>query len=356
MIRLEAATEFSDQIMSTALSLAAITGQALQIEGPRSVGFDRRQLKAVHAFAAICSARVLDVEVGSSSLTFIPEEAPRAGSYDFDVGSASSILPSMTLALALAEGESRLVLRGATHDSTGPSFDYLRDVWRPMLFRIGLKPELVLASRGWDLGCPGEIQAQIEGLGRGRLERLRPLQIMNRGRLLRIAGLATAANLPVYVAQEIADYARAVLTGLTVETSIGHMSVCAGCAGIGMFLLAEYEHARVGWSGYGGGGKSLRAVAEGAVSAFMAHHEKRGALDVRLADQLLMPLSLTGERSTFTVDQGSAYLEAKARLIERFGLARISVEPLSEEESVLVTIDPEAFVHADSMPSSVRPA
>lgn len=165
--------------------------------------------------------------------------------------------------------------------------------------------------------------------------------------MLRIAGCATAANLPAYVPQEIADHARAMLRDFAVNVSIGQVSICAGCAGIEMFLLAEYDHTCSGFSGYGGRGKSLRAVAEEAVTALRSHHENPSALDVRIADQLLIPLSLAGERSMFTVDYCSAHLENTARLIEQFGLASIIIEPRSEQEAVLVKIDPDALAHAD---------
>ena len=354
MIPLKAAQTQSDQFMYTALSLAAITGHPFRLDGFRLTGLQRCHLSTVHAFAAICLARVAGAELGSRSLTFIPESPPVAGSYDADVESASSLLPAISLPLALAAGESRVILRGTTHGPSSSSFDELHDAWRPMLRRIGFRLDMILDRWGWESGCPGELRAHIEGLGRCRTQRRCPLRIRRRGRLLRIAGRAAAANLPVYVSQEIADHARTRLRDLAVDTGIGQTSVCAGCAGIDMFLLAEYEHICCGFSGYGGRGKSLNAVADEAVNALKSHHESQGTLDVRLADQLLRPLSLVGEKSTFTVDERSPHLEATAWLIERFGLARIIIEPWSDQKVVLVTIDPGIAACGDPAPFSGR--
>ena len=81
--------EGGGQILRTSLSLAAITGQAIRIEGIRAArkkpGLAIQHLTGVRAAAAICHAQVKGDAVGSMTLEFVPACPPQAGYYTFDV-------------------------------------------------------------------------------------------------------------------------------------------------------------------------------------------------------------------------------------------------------------------------------
>ncbi len=124
-----------------------------------------------------------------------PTPAPQAGNYTFDVaqaakggsaGSVSLILQTVLLPLALAEGTSKLTLRGGTHVSWSPAFDYIKRVYLPTLTgQAGLKAKANIRKWGWYPLGGGEVQVTVQGSTEGALLALDRQQ---RGNLVRVTG------------------------------------------------------------------------------------------------------------------------------------------------------------------------
>jgi RNA 3'-terminal phosphate cyclase (ATP) len=342
--------EGGGQILRTALALAAVTGRAIQIEkiraGRKSPGLAAQHLTAVRAAAAVCNARVTGDELGSQTLTFAPGRPPQAGDYVFDVaearaegsaGATTLVLQTILLPLALAahrspasrpgraagDSNSTVTIRGGTHVAWSPPFDYVRDVWLPALAQMGLSAAVELVNWGWYPLGQGEIRGTIQGLRTGL--KPSPLALVERGALRRTWGRAVAANLPSHIPQRMADRARSLLAEAGVDARIEPVRVRAACAGAGIFLTAEYDGIRAGFNALGARGRPSEAVAEEAVAALLAHRDSGAALDQHLADQLVLPLALTGSESRFSVERVTRHLLTNAWVVERFGLARVSV-------------------------------
>ena len=330
--------EGGGQILRSALALAAITGRGIRVEkiraGRKTPGLAAQHLTAVRAAAAVCGADVRGDVLGSQGLTFAPTGPPCPGDYVFDVaearegGSAGSVillLQAVFLPLVFAGGESTLFLRGGTHVAWSPPFDYARDVFLPALGRMGVEAELKLEKWGWYPAGGGEIRVRIKGMGLGE-GRLAPLTLIERGRPIGVRGRAVAANLPSHIPQRMADRARSLLEKMGVDTRIEPLRVRAACPGAGIFVMAEYENVSAGFSALGRRGVSSEAVAEDAVAQLKAHHDSGAALDVHLADQLLLPMALAAGESSFTTERISPHLTTNAWVIEQFAIARVVVE------------------------------
>ena len=175
--------EGGGQILRSTLSLSVITGRPVRIENIRAnrkkPGLAAQHLTSVRAAAMLCDAEVKGAELGSQTLQFIPRKPVRAGDYFLDVaqaregGSAGSVmlvLQTLLLPLALAEGDSTVILRGGTHVDMSPSYDYVHDVWLPTLARMGVRAELSLVRSGWFPVGRGEVRLRIAGTAE-----LRPL-------------------------------------------------------------------------------------------------------------------------------------------------------------------------------------
>jgi RNA 3'-terminal phosphate cyclase (ATP) len=124
----------------------------------------------------------------------------------------------------------------------------------------------------------------------------------------------------------MATRARSLLAGVGIKARVDPLRIRAACAGAGIFLTAEYEHARAGFSALGVKGKPSEVVAEEAVAALLAHRDSGAALDEHLADQLVLPLTLTGSEVSFSVERVSRHLTTNAWVVEQFGLARLVAE------------------------------
>ena len=301
--------------------------------GRHNPGLLPQHLSAVRATATISGAAISGDRLGSTELSFSPTHPPRCGSYTFDVaetaergsaGSVSLILQTLLVPLALADGASTVVLRGGTHVQWSPSFNDLVNAYFPALRRIGFRIDAELKHWGWYPVGNGEISCEIE-IDRGA-PRLNPIQVMDRGPLQQVAGTAVAANLPAHIPQRMVDRARTSLGDLGAPVNILPQRVTAACPGAGIFLVARYENMAASFSAYGRLGKPSEAVADEAVTALREHHASDGAVELHLADQLLLPLSLAAGNSTFTMLRPTSHLRTNAWAIGQFAIADISIE------------------------------
>jgi RNA 3'-terminal phosphate cyclase (ATP) len=335
--------EGGGQILRTALTLSAITSRTLRMVNIRATrrkpGLLPQHLSATRAAALITGATVLGDQLGSGELTFAPGHPPRPGSYLFDVaeiaghgsaGSAILILQTILVPLALAQGPTTIVVRGGTHLEWAPAYDDFANGYLPALQRMGLSAEADLVQWGWYPAGGGEVRCRLAGVqiaASRRDGRPQPIEAVERGPLIRITGRAVAANLPSHIAQRMCDRARATLNDLGAPVQIEALRVRAVSPGAGIFLLAEYEDSlAASFSAHGRRGKPSEAVAEEAVTSLREHHASGAALELHLADQVLVPLSIAAGPSHFTMARPTAHLTTNAWTIEQFGIAKITIE------------------------------
>ena len=330
--------EGGGQILRTALSLAVLTARAFRLvnirAGRRNPGLLPQHLSAVRAAAAISGAHVMGDLLASTDLTFSPGHPAQAGRYVFDVAEAASrgsagsvtlVLQTLLIPLALADGASSLLLRGGTHVEWSPPFDHLASSYFPALRRTGLYLDTKLTRFGWYPAGGGEIVCEIAGRSAHDAALLTPIEMTTRGPLQRISGRAIAANLPGHIPQRMADRARASLASLDVPLNIEVQLVTAACPGAGIFLLAEYQEWPASFSAYGRLGMPSEAVADRVVANLHEHHASGVAIELHLADQLLLPLAVSAGTSTFTTLRPSGHLMTNAWTIGQFGVADISI-------------------------------
>lgn len=336
--------EGGGQIVRTSLALAALTGQALRLENIRArrktPGLAAQHLTAVRAAAQVCRAEVEGDALGSRTLVFRPAAPPQPGHYVFDVrearqggsaGAVSLVFQTLFLPLAHASGDSHLTLRGGTHVPWSPPVHYLTHVYLPTLARLGYRAELELAQWGWYPVGGGEVRARIEALtpppsppstglepGWGEGKGVRDIDWTERGELKRVWGVAAVSNLPAHIPQRMADRARGLLEREGIHASIETRRESGPGVGAGIFLFAEYENVRAGFSALGERGKPSEQVAEEACRSLLAYHASGYALDMHLADQVILPLALSGYPATFTTCRITRHLLTVLHVVQCF--------------------------------------
>ncbi len=336
--------EGGGQVLRTSLSLAAITGQPIQIEHIRAKrqkpGLAAQHLTAVRAAAKICQAELRGDALESMTLEFIPGASAQAGQYIFDVtearqggsaGTVNLVLQTVLLPLALAKGDSHVTLRGGTHIAHSPPFTYIEQVYLPILTQLGLKAEATLNAWGWYPRGGGEVELNVTGGST-----LSGLTLLERGTLQQVRGLAVVTQLPSHIPQRIAMRAENLLHQADLKAQVQPLRERGIGPGAGLFLTAEYEHSRAGFSAIGRLGLASEQVAQMACEEMLDFHETGAPVDVHLADQLLLPLALASQASQYRVSEISLHLTTNAWVIEKFGLARITID----EADKVVTVAP----------------
>ncbi len=331
--------EGGGQIVRSAVTLSCITGAAVRIEkvraGRKTRGLRPQHVAAVRAAAELCKAAIDGVEVGSEALTFQPRAAPRSGSYEWAVGTAGSaalVLQTVLLPLALAEGRSTLRIHGGTHVPHSPSAHYVRDVYAPMLAKLGADVEVSIHAYGWAPQGGGTLVAHTAGGAR-----LRGVEMRTRGRLERVFGTAVGCNLPAHIPQRMVNRARnllgAALPGTPLE--LHPQRVRGASVGAGIFLAAAYTNGRGGAGALGKRGMPSEVVAERAVRALLAFHRSEAAVDRHLADQLVVPLALAEGPSALRAEAITAHCRTQLAVVRAFLPRRIHLD----ESTQTITIE-----------------
>lgn len=339
--------EGGGQVLRTALTLSALTGQPTRIHsiraGRRNPGLAPQHLTAVLATARVCDADVRGAAIGSTEITLHPRSRPRPADYSVDVtqaaqggsaGSVALIFQTLLLPLTFTAAASQLTLKGGTHVAWSPPFEYLAHVYLPTVARMGLRAECRLDAWGFYPVGGGQITASIHGLGQpegmaaadGPDRTLTPLTLCERGTLKRVWGTAVACNLPADIAQRMANRARNVLSGAGLRATLTPRRERGVGPGAGLFLIAEYENALAGFSALGAKGKPADRVADAACQELLAHHASDAPVDLHLADQVLLPMALAQGRSSFHTHCITQHLLTNAYIIQRFIPARITID------------------------------
>jgi RNA 3'-terminal phosphate cyclase (ATP) len=300
--------------------------------GRKNPGLAAQHLTAARAAAAICNAHLAGDRPGSTQLTFKPQSSPLAGVYKFDVaeareggsaGAASLVLQTVLLPLAWADKASVVTVKGGTHVAWSPPFHYLRDVYLPMLACLGVQATAELLAWGWYPVGNGEITATISGQttpGESPGSSVENFGAMGseRGPLKQIKGVAVASSLPAHIAQRMRNKAVKLLQPAGLPADIKPQRVRSVSPGAGLFLLAEYQSSRAGFSALGRKGKPAERVAQEAVNDLLAFHQSGAALDQHLADQLILPLALSALPGPFQVERLSQHTLTNIWVVEQF--------------------------------------
>lgn len=319
--------EGGGQILRTALSLAIITGQALQIKNIRAKrktpGLMRQHLTAVNAAVAISGAEVNGAQVGSTELSFTPDKL-QGGDYNFNIGTAGSstlVLQTVLPALLMAEQESRLVITGGTHNTMSPPFHFLQRTFIPLVTRMGAEVDLQLNRFGFYPAGGGEITATIKPS-----TRLLPLHLEGRGERVKAYAESYFAGLPAHIAERELAVVKQRMTWGDDQLLMREINRNQGPGNV-LLITLEHEQVTEVFTGFAERGVAAEVVAKGAVSKAQKYLASTAAVDTYLADQLLLPMALAGGGS-FTATEWSQHAATNAEVIKKFLPIEIQTQKL----------------------------
>jgi RNA 3'-terminal phosphate cyclase (ATP) len=301
--------EGGGQIVRSAVALSAISGIAVAITNIRAQrtkpGLAAQHVAAVRAVAAACSATCTGLSVGSRHIRFTPHTVEKRYLM-IDVGTAGSVtlVIQAWLPVALRTGGTLQII-GETDVQKSPTTDYLDRVYAEVLRRHGARIRIDVERRGYYPVGGGYVRVTVEpasflhlaGAGAG------PCDISS-----------STSNLPDHVAERQAKAAAAVLPpdmrdsctiAIDRRTDPSTGSSCTVWRGA------------KGSSALGRRGLPAERVGEIAARAALCEFDAEGAVDVHLADQLLIFLVQYG--GSFTTSTCSTHAGTQCWLLEQFG-------------------------------------
>lgn len=326
--------EGGGQVLRNSCALALVTGQPFRIfnirGGREKPGLMRQHLTAIEAACALGQAECDGLALKSSEIVFRPGRVV-PGEYRFAVGTAGStglVLQTVLMPLLLADGPSRLVLEGGTHNMMAPPFDFLARAFLPLINRMGPRVEARLVRHGFYPRGGGRIEVDIAPAP------LAALECIDRGALIDRRATAVFAALPFDVADREIRTARGLLADWPEAAfAVRQLPDEQGPGNI-LLLEAEFEQVTEVVSGFGSIGvpaERVAKVASGRMAGYLASGAFAGPY---LADQLLLPFALAGGGS-FTTVKPSRHSLTAADVIARFLDRRCTFAPMPDGRQLL---------------------
>ena len=309
--------EGGGQVLRNACALSLVTGQPFRIVnirgGREKPGLMRQHLTAIEAACALGNADCDGLALKSSEITFRPGKVV-PGEYRFAVGTAGSaglVLQTVLMPLVLADGPSRLVIDGGTHNMMAPPFDFIERSFLPIISRMGPRIEARLVRHGFYPRGGGRIEVDIAPAPLTRID------CLDRGALLGRSARAVFAGLPFDIAEREIRIARKDLPDWPEEAfAVRQLPEEQGPGNI-LLLEARFEHVTEIVSGFGQLGVPAEKLASRAAGRMNGYLESSAFAGPYLQDQLLLPFALAGG-GNFTTVKPSQHSLTAIDVIERF--------------------------------------
>lgn len=326
--------EGGGQVLRTALSLSMVTRTPVNIVNVRArrprPGLRPQHLAAVEAAAAICDGAVEGATKGSTEVFFVPGRI-KPGDYEFAIydgpgntrsaGSTVLVLQTLLPALWSADTPSTVAVEGGTHNPMAPPFEFLERAFLPVVARMGQRATVALERHGFVPRGNGRIEARIEP------GPWRPIELHERGRLVRRGASALLKHLPGHIAARELEivrkrlgWPRACLEQVEIESDTHTGNV--------LLLEIEHEHVTEIVTAFGRQGVPAERVAGGAAREMKRYLKSKVPVGEHLADQLMLPMALAGGGS-FTTTRLSSHAATNLEVIRAFLDVEFDVTPLA---------------------------
>lgn len=308
--------EGGGQIVRTSLALSVLTQKPFSVDKIRQnrpqPGLKNQHLHGICALQELCNGVVEGAELGSTQITFYPRKIEKAKELLIDIGTAGSItliLQSLLLPCLFSGKKIQLFIKGGTDVAWSPSCDYFSHVIFPQFLRYG-KGEFSLKKRGYYPKGQGEVELLIKkqyyygDIVSGAS--LKPLILINRGQLVKIAGVSHASSdlESARVAERQAQAATVILQKWKVPIEIMSSYSQSASSGSGVTLWALFtgigqdvdfiNPVRLGADVLGERGKRAELVGEECGIQLNKAISSGASVDKHLIDQLIPLLGIVG--------------------------------------------------------------
>jgi len=349
--------EGGGQILRTALSLSCLLQKPFRIfhirKGRKKPGLMPQHLTCVRAAQLLSHADVKGDHKGSTSLVFSPGQV-KGGDFFFDIGTAGStslVLQTIIPAFIFSnnppsppfskggkggfEGQkTTIILKGGTHVPFSPSFHYLKDVFASFLKKIGIEIQLTIDSYGFYPKGGGTVRAMILPAREPM-----PLKITERGAMVSLRGYSGVGNLPLSIAERqrtsLLKKIHSHVQDTRCPTNIELIHVPTPGQGTFLFLQSETEHAIAGFTSLGALRKRAEVVGEEVAKEFLGYYATDAAIDPYMSDQIVLYLSLSQKKSSFTTSRITQHLLTNLWVIGLFHEFHYAIEGKVGEAGVV---------------------
>jgi RNA 3'-terminal phosphate cyclase (ATP) len=313
----------SGTILRYGVALATLKGEPLHIVRIRhkrpKPGLRRQHLQAVQASCAISRGKVEGADVGSQEIHFTPGPTVEGGEFHFDIGSAgSACMAAFTLIppCLFAKGPSKITIVGGLFQDFAPSFFHMQKVLLPLLRRMGADVDLQMLRPGYVPEGQGRLVATVNPAK----SPLKPLNMINRGAVQSINGIALASHLTEQmVSRRMAQRASDLLRERGFHAKIREMhDTSAVQRGAALIIWADTDTGCIlGADQAGKQGRGSESIADFVVRSLIEDLNSGATTDRHLADQLIIFAALADGTTEYTIPMPTDHVESNLWLVSK---------------------------------------
>lgn len=310
--------EGGGQIIRTAISLSSITSKNVLIKEIRAnrpkPGLSAQHLKTIETAAKLTDASVEGLKIGSKTVKFSPKKVKGIDG-KIDIGTAGSItlLLQCIIPIALfAEDKTRIRVMGGTDVKWSPPIDFYKNVFLPAIQLMGCDVQLKLIKRGFYPKGGGIVDVEINPLEEKSLKGIILDKKIKRNDVM---GISFSNNLPSHVVERQAKAAEEVLRDNQYKAYIKQEENIdmKRSTGSGIVLWQDFKSG----SDLGEIRKRAEIVGKNAATSILEELNSSSTVDIYLADQLMIYIALSNEKSNIKVRRMTKHLETCIYVIKK---------------------------------------
>ncbi|MEE8167866.1 MAG: RNA 3'-terminal phosphate cyclase [Candidatus Hydrothermarchaeales archaeon] len=328
--------EGGGQILRSSIALSSLLGEPIRIDNIRvnrpKPGLAQQHLTGIEAMQRLTDAEIKGLKLGSTEVEFSPSSL-HGGSYSIDIGTAGSIslvLQVVSLPCAFTDSAVELNIIGGTDVAWSPPIDYMKEVFYPSISKMGCRTNLEILKRGYYPRGGGRVNVRISPM-----KRLMPLDLTERGKFLKVMGVAHSLNLPEHIVKREAKAAKRVLKDYSCHISLEYGRGTS--TGTGIVLWAFFENSILCASSLGKPGKPAEKVGEEAARSLLNEIEANASIDLHLGDQIIPYLALAEGESRIFVGELTNHLKTNIYVVEKILNTKFKI--LTHERGYTITVD-----------------
>ncbi|CAG8691409.1 4521_t:CDS:10, partial [Dentiscutata heterogama] len=314
-------TAFSYFCFSSDLLHSCLTNKPVRIINIRAKrdkpGLRPQHLSGLQLVRDIFNADLQGDKIGSEEILFQPNDVDQNKTFICDTKTAGSIslliqiaLPPLIFSappqkskLPLPPRTQKAILKGGTNVEMAPPIDFLIEVFRPIVQRVfGFNFDINVIGRGYYPQGGGEVILSVDPLVK---QALKPLYMIDRGKIVNIKGRVTIANSPKEVATKIISGVTQAFSNASVpelnnikpdiETNI--VKIASG-KGYDILLWAETSSGCIiSGNAVSNRGQSPVDVGKRAAEELLRNIKHGGCVDEYLQDQLIIFMAIAEGKS-----------------------------------------------------------
>jgi RNA 3'-terminal phosphate cyclase (ATP) len=313
----------SGTILRLSVALASIIQEPLHIYNIRQKrpqpGLRPQHLEAVLTAGKICNAQIEGAKIGSKELWYRPNEIS-GGEIRAEIGTAGSIpmllMTVLPLCIFAKQHVCLKVTKGGTDVRHSPTINYMRNVFLPVLQKMGINASLTIHKYGYYPRGMGEVTLEVKPTNK-----LKPIRLEKFGEIREIKGVSVCTFLED---RKVAErQAKAANNYLNTRGFIARIEVINDRSnplqkGSSLVLWAETDKGAIlGADAIGEMRKTSEKVGREAAEKLWKELVMKPTVDVHLADMLIPYVALAEERSIYLARELTDHLETNIWLTEK---------------------------------------